>query len=105
VKELSAKNIQKKSFLFAVGSIYHVKRLTTGSAKNHLGGKYYADDEEVETKLRKWLRQQLKFFYAAGFDGLVKRLDNCINVGGGYVEKYICFLVSNITRFKFYFHL
>jgi hypothetical protein len=24
---------------------------------------------------------------AAGFDGLVKRLDKCINVDGGYVEK------------------
>jgi hypothetical protein len=26
-------------------------------------------------------------FHAAGFDALVKRRDNCINVGGGYVEK------------------
>jgi hypothetical protein len=25
--------------------------------------------------------------YAAGFDGLVKQWDKCINVGGGYVEK------------------
>jgi hypothetical protein len=25
--------------------------------------------------------------YAAGFDMLVKRWDNCINVGGRYVEK------------------
>jgi hypothetical protein len=29
----------------------------------------------------------IKNFYAAGFDALIKRLDNCINVGGGYVEK------------------
>jgi hypothetical protein len=29
----------------------------------------------------------VKHFYAAGFDTLVKRLDKCINVGGGYVEK------------------
>jgi hypothetical protein len=37
----------------------------------------------------KWLRQQLKDFYAAGFDALVKRWDKCtrINVGAGYVEK------------------
>jgi hypothetical protein len=46
-----------------------------------------ADDEEVETEARKWLRQQPKDFYAAGFDALVKRWDRCINVGGGYVEK------------------
>jgi hypothetical protein len=34
----------------------------------------------------KWLRQQSKDFYAAGFDTLVKRWDKCISVGG-YVEK------------------
>jgi hypothetical protein len=47
----------------------------------------FADDEEVETEVRKWLRQQSKDFYAAGFDALVKRWDKCINIGGGYVEK------------------
>jgi hypothetical protein len=46
------------------------------------GGKRFADDEEVETEMRKWLRQQSKDFYAAGFDALVKRWDTCINVGG-----------------------
>jgi hypothetical protein len=50
-------------------------------------GKYFADDEEVETEVRKWLRQQSKDFHAADFDALVKRWDKCINVGGGYVEK------------------
>jgi hypothetical protein len=36
---------------------------------------------------RKWLRQQSKDFYAAGFDALIKRWGKCINVGGGYVDK------------------
>jgi hypothetical protein len=36
---------------------------------------------------RKWLRQQSKDFYAAGFDALVKRWEKCFNVSGGYVEK------------------
>jgi hypothetical protein len=27
-----------------------------------------------------------RFFFAAGFDALVKRWDKCINIGGGYVE-------------------
>jgi hypothetical protein len=49
--------------------------------------KHFAYDEVVETEARKWLRQQLKDFYAAGFKALVKRWDKCINVGGGYVEK------------------
>jgi hypothetical protein len=38
-------------------------------------------------QVRKWLRQQSKDFYAAGFDALAKRWYKCINVGEGYVEK------------------
>jgi hypothetical protein len=52
-----------------------------------LGGKRFADDEKFEMDVRKWLRQQSKDFYAAGFDALVKRWEKCSNVGGGYVEK------------------
>jgi hypothetical protein len=58
-----------------------------GPLKNHLGGKRIADNRKVDTEVRKWLRQQPKYFYAAGFEALAKRLENCINVGGGYVEK------------------
>ena len=32
-------------------------------------------------------RQQLKEFFAAGFQGLVKRWDKCLNLYGDYVEK------------------
>jgi hypothetical protein len=42
--------------------------------------------KRFETEVRKWLRQQPKDFYAAGFDALVKQYDKCINLGGGYVE-------------------
>jgi histone-lysine N-methyltransferase SETMAR len=55
--------------------------------KSYLGGKHFTDDEEVETKVRKWLRQQSKDFYAAGFDALPKRWNKCISIGGGCVEK------------------
>jgi hypothetical protein len=48
--------------------------------------KRFADDEEVETEARMWLRRQ-KDSYAAGFGALLKRWDTCINVGGGYVAK------------------
>jgi hypothetical protein len=34
--------------------------------------KFGDDDEEVETEVRKWLRQQSKDIYAAGFETLVK---------------------------------
>jgi hypothetical protein len=50
-------------------------------------GILFADDEEVKTEVRKWLRKESKDFYAPGFDALVRRWDKCINVGGGYVEK------------------
>jgi hypothetical protein len=73
--------------------------------KNHVDGKYFADDEEVETEVRKWLRQQSKDFYAAGFHALVKWRNKCISVGGGYVEKYIFFSGSNTTGFTFCIHL
>jgi hypothetical protein len=56
----------KKCFLFTVGSVCPVKRFS-------LGDRCFADDEEVEMEVRKWLRQQSKDFYAAGFDALVKR--------------------------------
>jgi hypothetical protein len=38
-------------------------------------------------QVRKWMRQQSKDFYAAGFDALVKWRDKRINVVGEYVEK------------------
>jgi hypothetical protein len=43
-----------------------------GPLKNHLGDRCFADDEDVETEVWKWLRQQSKDFSAAGFDTLVK---------------------------------
>jgi hypothetical protein len=45
-------------------------------------GKCFADNEGVETEVRKWLRLQTKDYYAADFDALVNRSDKCINVGG-----------------------
>jgi hypothetical protein len=76
-----------RCFLFTVGPVCRVKRFKTGSRNCHLGGKRFPDDKEVETEVRKWLKQKSKDFYAAGFDALVKRWDKCISVGGGYVEK------------------
>jgi hypothetical protein len=58
----------KKCFLFILGDVYSVKWF-------QLGGKYFANDEKFETEVRKWLKQQSKDLYAAGFDALVKRRD------------------------------
>jgi hypothetical protein len=49
--------------------------------------KRFSDDDEVEMEVWKWLRQQSKDFYAAGFDALVKQWDKCISVDGGYFKK------------------
>jgi hypothetical protein len=73
----------KKYFLFTAGSVCRVKRFKTW--RNSL--KDVGKPQMMPDKVRKWLRQQSKDFYAAGFDGLVKRWDKRINVGGGYVEK------------------
>jgi hypothetical protein len=59
-----------------VGSVCRVKRF-------HLGGKRISDDEEVETEVRKWVRQQSEDFCAAGFDALVKRWEKYVDVGEG----------------------
>jgi hypothetical protein len=70
-----------------VGSVYRLNLFRISSRNCHLVGKRFADDEEVATEVRKWLRQQSKDFCTAGFDALVKQRDKCISVGGGYVEK------------------
>jgi hypothetical protein len=83
-KGLNAKDIHKEMFPVYGGKCLSRKALHNCVEKRD---RYFADDEEVETELRKWLRQQSKDFYAAGFDALVKRWDKCINVDGGYFEK------------------
>jgi hypothetical protein len=58
-----------------------------GSPKHHLSAEHFPDDEAVEREVTAWFRQRPKKFYAAGFQGLVKRWDICLNVQGDYVEK------------------
>jgi hypothetical protein len=58
-----------------------------GPLKHHLSTEHFPDDEAVEREVTAWFRQQPKGFYAAGFQGLVKRWEKCLNVQGDYVEK------------------
>jgi hypothetical protein len=83
-KGLNTNDIHKQMFLVYGGKCLSCKAVHNWFEKR---GKYLADGEEVETEVRKWLRQQPKDFYTAGFDALLKRWDKCISVGGGYVEK------------------
>jgi hypothetical protein len=55
--------------------------------KHHLSAEHFSDGEVVEREDTAWFRQQPKVFYAAGFQGLVKRWDKCLSVQEDYVEK------------------
>jgi hypothetical protein len=68
-KGLNAKDIYKEIFLFTLGSVCRIKPFTTGS-RNSL--KDVRKAQMMHDKVRKWLRQQSKDIYAAGFDPLVK---------------------------------
>jgi hypothetical protein len=83
-KGLTAKDIHKDMFPVYGGKCLSRKAVHIWVEKR---GRYFADDEEVETEMGKWVRQPSKDLYAAGFDTLVKRWDKCMNVGAGYVEK------------------
>ncbi|GBO46688.1 hypothetical protein AVEN_43120-1 [Araneus ventricosus] len=62
-----------------------------GPLKQHIGGKHFADDDDVQHEVLLWMRQQPKEFYAAGIGALIQRWDKCINIGGDYVENKIVF--------------
>jgi hypothetical protein len=81
-KGLNAKDIHKEMFHVYCGNCLSRQAVQNWVEKR---GKIFADDEDDETEVRKWLRQQSKDFCAAGFDAPVKRWDK--NVDGGYVEK------------------
>jgi hypothetical protein len=49
-------------------------------------GRSFPNDEDFETEVPKWLRQQPKYL-CCGFQRTGKAMDKCISVGGGYVEK------------------
>jgi hypothetical protein len=74
----------KKYFLFTVGSVYRVRRFTTGSRNV---ANFSLMTKRLKQRCGKWLRQHSKDFCAAGFAAFVKRWDKYIKVGGGYIEK------------------
>jgi hypothetical protein len=96
-KGLNTKDIHKEMFPVYGGKCLSCKAVHKLIEKR---GKRFADDEEVETGVRKWLRQLSEDFYAVSFDALVKRWDKCISVGGGYVENFFFQVrLSHVLRF------
>jgi hypothetical protein len=84
----------KKCFLFTEERFCRVKRF-------HHGGKYFAN-KEVETQVRKWLKQQSKDFYSPGFDALEKRQMRQMYQCCMSRNKCFFFPSSNITCYTFY---
>jgi hypothetical protein len=98
-KGFNAKDIHKKCFLFTVGSVYGVKRFISES-RNSL--KDVRKLQMMPDQERKWLKQQPKDFYAAGFDALVKRWGKCINVGWRICRETNVFIqvrIKHVLRF------
>jgi histone-lysine N-methyltransferase SETMAR len=60
-----------------------------GKLKEHLSGKGFASDQEVENETRIWLTNLDANFYAAGILKLVSCWNKCLNLFGDYVEKYV----------------
>ena len=58
-----------------------------GPLNSHLGGHHFANDDAVIQEVTRWLRQLLKDFFSANFQGVVKQWGKCVNVQGDYVEK------------------
>ena len=53
-----------------------------GNLRQHLSWECFPDDDAVERAVCACLRKQPQEFNAAGFQGLVKRLDKCLNLYG-----------------------
>jgi hypothetical protein len=78
-----------------------------GPLKNHFGDKRFADDEEIETEVWKWLRQQSKDFYhlRCGSRRTGKAMGKVCQCWWRLCREIIIFSCSNITCFTFYTNL
>ncbi|GBM09640.1 hypothetical protein AVEN_60273-1 [Araneus ventricosus] len=55
--------------------------------KEHLGGRQFSSDDQVQTAVLSWLQDQGAIFYRQGIERLVQRFDRCLQRLGDYVEK------------------
>ena len=55
--------------------------------KEHLAGKRFTDDEDLQHAVVDWLNSQAAVWYEEGISKLVSRYDKCLNIQGDYVEK------------------
>ncbi|UYV83572.1 hypothetical protein LAZ67_23001497 [Cordylochernes scorpioides] len=55
--------------------------------KWHLGGKHFANDDEVKAEENHWLRRQDTAWYNSGIKKLLQRYQKCLDRNGDYLEK------------------
>ena len=96
VRFLWAKNMEAKDIHKEMLPMYGEHCLSLQAIHNWVQkfseGRTSIEDEHragrpVEIATPETFRQQPKELYAAGFQGLVKRWDKCLNLYGDYVEK------------------
>jgi len=66
----------------APSDFYHFSKM-----KEHLVGKRFTDDEDLQYAVMDWLSSQAAVWYEEGMSKLVSRYGKCVNVQGDYVEK------------------
>jgi hypothetical protein len=81
-KGLNTKDIHEEMFSVYVGKCMSCKAVQSWVEK------CFADDEGVETEVRKWLNNNKKDFYAEGFEAMVKRRSKCYQYWS-----FVCFYV------------
>ena len=94
VRFLWAKNMEAKDIHKEMLPMYGEHCLSRQAVHNWVQkfseGRTSIEDEHRVGRIT--FRQQLKEFYAAGFQGLAKRWDKCLNMYGEYVEKLMLFV-------------
>ena len=55
--------------------------------KEHLAGKKFDDDDEVQEEVMTWFKGLAADFYDSGIQKMVQRLNKCLDNAGDCVEK------------------
>ncbi|UYV79402.1 hypothetical protein LAZ67_17002480 [Cordylochernes scorpioides] len=57
--------------------------------KLHLGGMFFANDDEVQAEANHWLRRQDTAWYNSGIKKLLQLYQKCLDRNGDYIEKNV----------------
>ena len=71
--------------------------------KEHLAGKRFTDDEDLQHAVTDCLNSQAAVWYEEGISKLVSRYDKCLSVQGDYVEKQVKVCDKTCILFLFYY--